>query len=162
MNQPDAPDSPDRGAAGAPDRLAEAADEERASRHWEETYGRGGGDPFAGEDWRRTMGRPGVVPGGGDWRVALRAYVSGHDRGWDSERKLSDAIRITGRAEREERAREAGAGAGTAEGPPEARRGVRRVPVPERLDFHRSAGTWRRHLPLGKRGANVRDDDTAR
>ena len=117
----------------------------------------------AAEDWPRTMGRPGVVPGGGDWRVALQAYVIGHDLGRDSERKMSDAIRVTGRIEHAARGREAegpGAEPGAAA---ETRPATRRVPAAERLDFHRGAGTWRRHLPLARRGGgDARDDDTAR
>ncbi len=31
--------------------------------------------------------------------------------------------------------------------------GERGVPVPEQLDFHRSAGTWRDHIPGLRRGA---------
>lgn len=105
---------------------------------------------------RRMMGRPGVVPGGADWRLALEAYVSGHDRGFDAERKMSEAIRATGRTERAERDREVGAGEPRVG--QEARPGVRHVPPPERFDFHRGAGTWRRHLPLGRRGGrDVRD-----
>lgn len=111
-------------------------------------------------DARRTMGRPGVVPGGADWRLALQAYVTGHDRGWDEERKMSEAIRTVGRIERGERDREAGRAPGTA---PEARPGARHVPAPERFDFHRSAGTWRRHLSLGGRGGrDVGDHGTPR
>ncbi len=164
MNEPDAAERTDGESVTAPNRLEEAAGEERASRRWKETYGRGGAAPFGSGGWRRTMGRPGVVPGkGGDWRVALQAYVTGHDLGRDSERKLSDGIRVTGRIDRAERGREVEAGGAESGASAEARPGTRRIPVPERLDFHRSAGTWRRHLPLGRRGGrDARDDDTAR
>jgi len=120
-------------------------------------------DPMAAEDWPRTMGRPGVVPGGGDWRVALQAYVTGHDLGRDLEHKMSDAIRVTGRIPHAARGEE-GEGTGVQpKAPAKTRPETRRVPAPERLDFHRSAGTWRRHLPLGRRGGrDARDDDTAR
>ncbi|HKK07644.1 MAG TPA: hypothetical protein VKA44_02030 [Gemmatimonadota bacterium] len=132
--------------------VGEAAGHERASREWEETYGRGGGSAFGDAAWRRTLGRPGVVPGGTDWRVALRAYVAGHDRGRDAAAKLADAARAAGGS-----ALPAREGAAEPAPTPEAERwegatagGVRStygVPIPERLDFHRGAGTWRRRLP---------------
>jgi len=109
-------------------------------------------DGMGDEARRRTMGRPGVLPGGADWRLALRAYVAGHDRGSDLERKLDDALRASVRAEGSRPGR--GAGAPGAEGAPSmgsegSGLPPLDVPVPARLDFHRGAGNWRTHLPGG-------------
>lgn len=162
MDEPHAGDGVDQEprAGEAPDRLRAAAEEERKRRRWEETYGRGGGAPFAGEDWRRSMGRPGVLPGGADWRVALRAYVAGHDRGCDTEHKLADAIRVTAEESRPEGGFEDDTEAGEApEGVLESLSTPRRVPVADRLDFHRGPGTWRRRLALRGSGARGAGDD---
>jgi hypothetical protein len=98
-----------------------------------------------------------------DWRVALRAYVSGHDRGGDADVKLDDArraaavqamsARAPAREASEAGASETRAGEGVAVRPP------LRVPVPDRLDFHRGAGTWRRHLPSGRHVARATGHD---
>lgn len=132
--------------------VGEAAAHERESREWDETYGRGGGSPFGDEGWRRTLGRPGVVPGGTDWRVALRAYVAGHDRGRDAATKLSDAAAAAGGASLPAREGSAEVASGRELGGGEVATagGVRStygVPIPERLDFHRGASTWRRRIP---------------
>jgi len=147
--------------------LVEAAEDERETRPWEETYGRGGAEPFREESWRRTLGRPGVVPGGTDWRVALRAYVAGHDRGRDAEAKLADAVRAEGG-----RPLPAGEGRSVRPTSPESEgwedataAGARStygvpIPDPDRLDFHRSASTWRRRLPWVRIGGADDDDRT--
>ena len=131
--------------------VGEAAEDERESREWDETYGRGGGSPFKEEAWRRTRGRPGVVPGGTDWRVALRAYVAGHDRGRDAASKLADAEAAAGGSSlpAREGLPERASGQSPGGGEAAASGGIRSsygVPIPERLDFHRGAGTWRRRL----------------
>ena len=68
---------------------------------------------------------------------ALRAYVSGHDRGLVAARKLGavepeGADRAVERVERSDRA----AGPSGLD-----------VPVPDRLDFRRGPGRWRDRLP---------------
>ncbi len=103
-----------------------------------------------------------------DLKRALRVYVLGHDAGYDVATKLRIAA---GALETERLA----AGPAAAPDPPGAARtgpaagldpaaglgpaaasstsaGDRGVPVPEQLDFHRSAGTWRDHLPGLRRG----------
>lgn len=115
-----------------------------------ETYGRGGGRRFEVEEHGHAYASPGAV----DWRRALRAYVAGHDRGWEADRKFREAAAETptGRPARKEtperrpapeveseRAEDATArvGSGTRFG----------VPVARRLDFRRAASTWRDRLP---------------
>ena len=95
---------------------------------------------------------------------ALRVYVLGHDAGYDVATKL----RIGAGALETEQLGASVAAPAAALDPPEAARtgpavgldsatsasaGDRGVPVPERLDFHRSAGTWRDHIPGLPRGA---------
>ena len=64
-------------------------------------------------------------------KAALRAYVAGHDRGWEADRKLEAA--------------EPGGDASEGEIPwssePEGPRFG--VGVPDELDFHRGPDTWR-------------------
>ncbi len=98
-----------------------------------------------------------------DLKRAVRTYVLGHDVGYDVETKS----RIGAGALEAERL---ATGPAAALGPPGAARtgpaagldpaaatsasaGARGVPVPERLDFHRSAGTWRDRIPGLRRGA---------
>jgi hypothetical protein len=80
-----------------------------------------------------------------DLKLALRAYVLGHDAGHDVGTKL----RI---AERELDTEGVAGNPGPATAAPVEADG-RGVPVPERLDFHRSAGTWRDRVPGLRRGA---------
>ncbi len=101
-----------------------------------------------------------------DLKRALRVYVLGHDAGYDVATKL----RIAAGALETERLAAGAAGLAVALDPPGAARtgpaagldpavatsasaGDRGVPVPEQLDFHRSAGTWRDHIPGLRRGA---------
>ncbi len=98
-----------------------------------------------------------------DLKRALRVYVLGHDAGYDVATKL----RIAAGALETERlaagpaaaldlpgAARTGPAAGLDPGAAtSASAGDRRVPVPEQLDFHRSAGTWRDHIPGLRRGA---------
>lgn len=127
----------------------------REEREEKETYGRGGGERFQEEAYPRSY----PVPGDMDWRRALRAYVDGHDRGREAERKFRDA-----RAEMAPRRAPAREEAPAREPPPgvpdaapaegtgtwQARYGV---PVPDRdgLRFHRGPGTWRDRLPAPPR-----------
>lgn len=113
---------------------------------------------------REVYPRSYPVPGRINLKRAMRAYVRGHDRGWDVERKagLADeeaGYRGPGQAIDSGEPQgppgsaaggDAGPGApgapggeaaGTAEG---ARYGVG---VPDRLSFRRGADTWRRRLP---------------
>lgn len=124
------------------------ADPDRARRDREETYGRGGGDRFDERGYPQSYGTPDL--GVGDWRRAMRAYVTGHDRGWSADRKHLEA----GRAGDE------GPGGGGASDEREPRRdaaaarGIRfGVEVPNREDFsfHRGASIWRDRLPASDR-----------
>lgn len=138
------------------DRLA---DEERAQRDYEETYGRGGGEAFEDEDYPRSYGGSGT----GGWRRALRVYVSGHDRGWETERKVREAGAADVRPGREETPSRTSApdtpsaGAGEEATARTGRPGTPGTPfgveVPDRdeLVFHRSASTWRDRLPRADR-----------
>jgi hypothetical protein len=137
------------------------ADEERGHRDYRETYGRGGGETFGDRDYPQSYAAPGAM----DWRQALRTYVDGHDRGWETERKEREAAEATAAARSEGaasppgadgsatpaagRSGEAadGAAARTDEG---ARFGVP-VPSRDRLRFHRSASVWRDRLPDARR-----------
>ena len=137
------------------DRLA---DRERAQRDYEETYGRGGGEAFESEDYPHSYARPGA----GGWRRALRAYVNGHDRGWEAERKLRVADEEVeevrpGRESSPRRTPPPDAPSEEAEGEATARSdrggtpfGVE-IPDRDRLVFHRSASTWRDRLPRADR-----------
>lgn len=129
------------------------ADREREEREYRETYGRGGGETFEDRDHPQSY----AAAGAPDWRQALRAYVDGHDRGWEAERKQEAAAAAT---EREPGAAPTTAGAGdgaageageatarTEEGTPF---GIT-VPDRERLAFHRSASIWRDRLPDARR-----------
>ncbi|MFW6193793.1 MAG: hypothetical protein ACOC83_09940, partial [Gemmatimonadota bacterium] len=71
----------------ARDSKADVAAKERGERAYEETYGRAAGERFAGADYPHAYGTPGRT----DWRRALRAYVNGHDRGWEADRKYEVA-----------------------------------------------------------------------
>lgn len=82
-----------------------------------------------------------------DLKRALRVYVLGHDAGYNVATKLRIA---EGELETE---RLAAGAVGGVDPAPSASAGDRGVPVPEQLDFHRSAGTWREHIPGLRRGA---------
>jgi len=82
-----------------------------------------------------------------DLKRALRVYVLGHDAGYDVATKLRMA-----EDELETERLAAGAAAGL-DPATSASAGERGVPVPEQLDFHRSAGTWRELIPGLPRGA---------
>lgn len=124
---------------------------ERVTPEERESYGRGGGARFQEEVYPRSYGSP----HGLDWKRALRAYVRGHDRGWEADRKYREAEERRGpgqrpaRTGRPERARPPEAASREAEGATaEAEAGPRfGVPVPERLSFHRGASRWRERLP---------------
>lgn len=109
------------------------------------------------------------VPGRLNLDQALRAYVLGHDRGWDADRKAELAV------EREEegftgagQALDSGDRTGPADGdarddvrdeapdddgrPDGTEEGLRYgVPVPETLSFHRGAAIWRDRIPRPRR-----------
>lgn len=137
------------------------ADEERDHRAYRETYGRGGGESFEARDYPQSYGGS----GGMDWRRALRAYVGGHDRGWETERKEREAAGTATDEPASPTAREAGggtspgaAGRETGDGSDAATAptvGGSRfgVPVPDRdrLRFHRGASVWRDRLPAARR-----------
>lgn len=112
---------------------------------------------------REVYPRSYPVPGRLNLKRAMRAYVHGHDRGWDAERKAEIGESGAGEGARGteegyqgagqaldsgERTARPGAGSTSATGPPEAREGTRYgIPVPEELSFHRSADTWRDRIP---------------
>lgn len=149
------------------------ADEERGHRDYRETYGRGGGETFGDRDYPQSYAAPGAM----DWRRALRTYVDGHDRGWETERKEREAAEATAAAGPEGTAsspagpgeaatpadapgREGGAAAAAREGEAADEATARTdegtrfgVPVPDRdrLRFHRSASVWRDRLPDARR-----------
>lgn len=140
------------------------ADEERGHRDYRETYGRGGGETFEDRDYPQSYAAPGAM----DWRRALRTYVDGHDRGWETERKEREAAEATPAAEpkdavsspsgvprREGKAPHAGReGEAADEATARTDEGTRfGVPVPDRnrLRFHRSASVWRDRLPDARR-----------
>lgn len=81
-----------------------------------------------------------------DFRRALGAYVLGHDRIWETERKLGREV--AGVAEEAPRPEWHGE-------PPPPRYGVG---VPHTLAFHRGPSTWRDGAPA-RRGASGEDDD---
>lgn len=88
------------------------------------------------------------IPGRTDWRVALRAYVSGHDRGEVAEAKLSDALSATGGGHPAREGTTEPSEREALEGPTAAgERSTYGVPIPDHLSFHRSAGTWRERIP---------------
>lgn len=134
------------------------ADRERSEREYEETYGRGGGESFEEQDYPHSYARPGA----GGWRRAMRAYVNGHDRGWEAGRKYDRADEEVeasrpGREEEPRRAGEPEAASREGRGEATARTDRGRTPfgvsIPDRgsLDFHRSASTWRDRLPRADR-----------
>jgi hypothetical protein len=84
-----------------------------------------------------------------DLKHALRVYVLGHDAGYDVATKLRIAA---GELETERLAAGAAGAAAALDPATSASDGERGVPVPEQLDFHRSAGTWRDHIPGLRRG----------
>ena len=86
-----------------------------------------------------------------DLKLALRVYVLGHDAGYDVATKLRIAAGALA-AERREAERLAAIALNPDAATSESA-GDRDVPVPEQLDFHRSAGTWRDHIPGLRRGA---------
>lgn len=75
-----------------------------------------------------SLNRPGGLR---DFRRAVRAYVMGHDRIWEAERKLGRDV--TGVAEETPEPEPHGE-------PEPPRYGV---PVPRTLRFHRGPSTWR-------------------
>jgi hypothetical protein len=80
-----------------------------------------------------------------DLEHAYRVYVAGRNRMWTEDEKRSAA------ASGDRRAAEPG-GNGLEDAPAPAADSLRAgVPVPERLAFHRSAGTWRSAVPGGRR-----------
>lgn len=132
----------------------EMADRARSQRDYEETYGRGGGEEFDRDDYPHGY----TASDAGDWRRALRAYVAGHDRGWEADRKHREAERRAPPS----RPGGTGAGAGAVEEAPggadeataETERGTRfgvGIPDRDRLDFHRGASRWRDRLPRATR-----------
>lgn len=138
-------EDPDRGRRPK----GELASGERSARGYEETYGRATGERFE-EAFPRSYSPGGLA----DWRRAMRAYVQGHDRGWDADRKYAEAggeVEATApsREEEPDRAPEPDVASDEAEeATGETEEGtVFGVPVPDRLDFHRGASIWRDRLP---------------
>lgn len=136
---------------------AEVADRERGERRYDETYGRAAGERFGGADYPHAYG----APEGVNWRRALRAYVSGHDRGWEADRKYAvaagagpDAASPGREAEPERHGApeipDAEAGEATARTERGTPFGVG-VADPGEMTFHRSASTWRERLPEAPR-----------
>lgn len=130
-----------------------SVDRDRSRRDFRETYGRGGGDRFEAGEHPQSYGMPTV--GMGDWRRAMRAYVSGHDRGWSGDRKYREAAEEPGGGEPAGPPADAPAAgedeAGTAgRTGPTVRFGVG-IPDREHFSFHRSASTWRDRLPASER-----------
>jgi hypothetical protein len=160
----DAPDpdaAADRRAVEGRDSKAEVAAKERGERVYEETYGRAAGERYGAADYPHAYGAPGRT----DWRRALRAYVNGHDRGWEADRKYEVAAGEEP-ARREPRSPASAGGRGGegdagAAGASEADdatartgRGTRfgvGVADPSEMTFHRSASTWRERLPRAPR-----------
>lgn len=135
---------------------SDVADRERGERAYEETYGRGAGERFRSADYPHAYGSP----GGLDWRRALRAYVNGHDRGWEADRKFAVASdeaegASPARGERAERHPDPDAGASKAdEATARTDRGTPfgvGVADPSEMSFHRGASTWRDRLPAAPR-----------
>ena len=79
------------------------------------------------------------LPARRDFRQALRIYVAGRNRFWTADEKRVAAGESGSSTE-------VGVG-GMTGGEPRA--GVA-VPVPETLQFHRAAGTWRDEVPGGR------------
>lgn len=143
------------------------AEEEKEHRVYRETYGRGGGESFEDRDYPRSY----AGAGGTGWRRALQAYVDGHDRGWETERKEREAAARVPDEEPEsptgrelvpasgEPATGSRASGETGEGAPgettaRTEEGTRfGVAIPDRheLRFHRSASVWRDRLPDASR-----------
>lgn len=109
---------------------------------------------------REVYPRAYPVPGRLNLEKAMRAYVHGHDRGWEAERKGELAGEVgpgeegegfagAGQAlDRGERTERPGADSASAPEPEETREGRRYgIPVPEELSFHRGADTWRDRIP---------------
>lgn len=148
-------DRADASPGGGREQKGEVADRERAGRGYEETYGRDAGERFEEGDYARAYG----VPDRLDWRRAVRAYVNGHDRGWEADRKYERAAaEVAGRpaGPREAGAEEAPVEEGSAPEEAATRSGEGRryeITVPDRdeLDFHRGASTWRDRLPRSPR-----------
>lgn len=152
---------------------------DRESRGSEEGEGRSDFD-------REVYPRSYPVPGRLNLKRAMRAYVHGHDRGWDAERKaeIGESGPPDGDGDTEagyqgagqaldsgERTARPGAESGPDPGPADAREGTRYgVPVPDELDFHRSADTWRDRIPhphtarrpAGWPGSGPSDDEPRR
>lgn len=84
---------------------------------------------------------------------ALRAYVLGHDSSSSPEVKSRLAEESLRREDRERSASEP-VGAGTTNATSPAHRDRASIPVPDRLDFHRSAGRWRDSIP-GLKGGGI-------
>ena len=79
------------------------------------------------------------LPVKSDFRQALRIYVAGRNRFWTADEKRLAAGESGSSTE-------VGEGGMTASEP---RAGVA-VPVPDTLQFHRAAGTWRDEVPGGR------------
>lgn len=160
------PGPTDRHVVEERDSKAEVAAKERGERGYDETYGRPAGARFGSADYPHAYGSPGRM----DWRRALRAYVNGHDRGWEADRKYAVAGAAGERAASprggagspgrpgapgEESHGAGGAGAAEAdEATARTARGTRfgvGVADPSEMTFHRSASTWRERLPEAPR-----------
>lgn len=139
---------------------ASRSDPERSNRHGRDPRvatrgGEAGEAPSFDAPYPRTYG----PPDRDRLKLGYRAYVEGHDRGWEAERKRRMAEAGVEAEAEERRVRRAPRGAPTESGPgpspgglasgardrPKADAGAARygVPVPERLDFHRGPDTWR-------------------
>jgi hypothetical protein len=79
------------------------------------------------------------LPGKSDFRGALRIYVAGRNRFWTADEKRAAAQQNDSRSDSVEPVTVTG----------EARVEVG-VPIPETLQFHRAAGTWRDEVPGGR------------
>lgn len=125
--------------------------------------GEAGESPAFRDPHPRTYGRPDRDR----LKRAFWAYVQGHDRGWEAERKRRTADATLEAEQRERRRRRALQGtpdeaaggptpaglAPVADDRPPAGLGAARfgVPVPERLDFHRGPDTWRERIDRTRR-----------
>jgi len=176
LEEPEAPATDGRGApddeAGAPDGQARAPDQKEAMvrerqerRGYRETFGRRAGERFTEHDFPRSY----PVPEPLDWRRALRAYIDGHDRNWEADRKFAEAAEeaevrdspapaagpgewpVPDASRAEEAREDAGEeDAGTARTDEGTRFGVG-VPDRDQLEFHRGASIWRDELEESRR-----------
>lgn len=135
-------------------------DQARRDPQLPEETGRDPAPSFRREPHPTSYGRPDRAR----LKRALQAYIAGHDRGWEAERKLREADRDVERAAAdrfreppaEDAAHPPGERAAGSGGMPESTRTARSrasvrataygVSVPERLVFHRGPDTWRDRL----------------